>query len=124
MTWPTWITELIPAAPWLAALAILAFVGVKLWPIGRKLGHLIGEPARPGVEARPGLMERIANVEATQNDMQSKPDAVHHDGFPHSGNSLRDRVERIGRKLDNATAASAKSRTPSRAPSRRRSPKS
>lgn len=50
-------------------LIIGAVVAFQRWalPKLRQVGHLIddlaGEPARPGVEARPGLMERMKSVE-------------------------------------------------------------
>lgn len=73
----------LPVAPWLAAIAVVVLVVVKIWPLLRKLGHFLddvaGEPARPGVPARPGLMERLARIE--------------HEVFPNSGGSLRDRVD-------------------------------
>lgn len=69
--------------------AAVAMVVVKIWPLLRKLGHFLddvaGEPARPGVEARPGLMERLARIE--------------HEVFPNSGGSLRDRVDHTADQL-------------------------
>ena len=42
----------------------------KVAPVMRRLSHLvddlIGEPARTGVAARPGVMERLAQLEAGQ----------------------------------------------------------
>lgn len=98
----------LPVAPWLAAIAVVALVVVKIWPLLRKLGHFLddvaGEPARPGVPARPGLMERLSAVE-------SDTKAIHHEVFPNSGGSLRDQVDLLRgdvgdlkRKLDNDNA--------------------
>lgn len=87
---PAWVIEWLPVAPWLGALAILATAAVKLWPFFRRLGHFLddwlGEPARPGIDARPGAMERLAAIEADLAE-------VHHEVFPNSGNSLRDRAD-------------------------------
>lgn len=95
---PTWVTDLVQLAPWLAAVAVVAYVIVRVWPLVRKLGHFLddvaGEPERPGVPARPGLMERIGRIE--------------HEVFPNSGKSLRDAVDRQGQKLDTALAWQAK----------------
>ena len=51
-------------------LALLGALAAAVWkglPALRKVGHVLdditGEPARPGVDARPGLVERMANVE-------------------------------------------------------------
>jgi hypothetical protein len=51
-------------------IAILGTLAVGVWkglPSLRRFGHalddIVGEPARPGVDARPGLVERMANVE-------------------------------------------------------------
>lgn len=52
---------------------------VKLWPVVRKtnavLNDLSGEKARPGVPARPGVMERLQQVEkhAYQASFHSRP---------------------------------------------------
>lgn len=51
----------------LALLGALAAAAWKGLPSMRRFGHALdditGEPARPGVDARPGLVERMANVE-------------------------------------------------------------
>lgn len=50
-----------------ALLTAIAWTVRKLWPGVRKLNHFVddvmGEPARPGVPARAGLVERMANLE-------------------------------------------------------------
>lgn len=85
----------LPVAPWIVAIAVVALVVVKLWPLLRKLGHFLddvaGEPARPGVEARPGLMERLARIE--------------HEVFPNSGGSLRDRVDQTAQQVTEVNTA-------------------
>lgn len=85
----------LPVAPWLAALALVVLVVVKIWPLLRKLGHFLddvaGEPARPGVAARPGLMERLARIE--------------HEVFPNSGGSLRDRIDQTADQLAEVSTA-------------------
>lgn len=78
---------------WVAVgLTLLALVGAFLrwvWPILRRVGHLaddlLGEPARPGVQRRPGLVERVANIETELR--------------PNHGGSLRDAVDRVDRGL-------------------------
>ena len=50
---------------------VLLALALKM-PRARQIGHILddiaGEAARPGVEARPGLMERIQSVEASTNE--------------------------------------------------------
>ena len=63
----------------------------KVWPLLRKLGDFLddvaGEPARPGVAARAGLMERVQRIE--------------HELFPNSGKSMRDQIDRMEELLNN-----------------------
>lgn len=68
---PEWLSTMTigEAVATVAALVIVAGGLVKTVPFLRKFAHLIddlaGEPERPGVEARPGLMQRVASVEST-----------------------------------------------------------
>lgn len=81
------------------------FVSLK-WviPLGRKVSHFIddvaGEPERPGVPARPGLMERVTSIEQTQTKHGQTIDTVRHELFPNSGKSMRDQTNRMEQKLD------------------------
>lgn len=72
--------------------------------MARNLGHLVddvrGEPARPGVEARPGVLERLQAIEARLSK-------VEHEVTPNSGASMRDAVDRVESKLDGHLAAHA-----------------
>lgn len=98
---PDELAEWIRVAPWLVAAVLLVILAVwavrKVAPVLRKLGHLVddlvGEPARPGVAARPGLMERMTAVE-------DKTEVIRHEMFPNSGASLRDAVDKQGRAID------------------------
>ncbi len=49
--------------------------------ISRHVDDLVGEEARPGVPARPGIMQRLENIE--------------HELTTNSGSSLKDAVRRI-----------------------------
>lgn len=75
---------------WVAAIVLAVGVIAKAWPLVKKLSNFLddvmGEPARPGVPARLGLMERVMRVE--------------HELFPNSGKSLRDQTNRMEQKLD------------------------
>lgn len=108
---PAWIIDLIPLTPWLAAIAALVWVGFKVFPFLRKINHFIddvaGEPARPGVDARPGLMERLSVVEEKQDEQSislAKQSAalavVQHEVTTNHGSSLKDAVKKLERKFD------------------------
>lgn len=101
---PAWIVDLIPLTPWLAAIAALVWVAVKVWPFLRKISHFIddvaGEPARPGFEARPGLMERLGTVETKQDEQGAVLEVVQHEVTTNHGSSLKDAVKKLEKKLD------------------------
>lgn len=101
---PSWITDLIPVAPWVAAIAVLAWVGFKIFPSLRKIMHFIddvaGEPARPGVDARPGLMERVTSIELKQDEQADALEVVRHEVTTNHGSSLKDSVKGIELRLD------------------------
>ena len=70
---------------WVVAIVVVIGVIKKGWPLLKKLSDFLddvaGEPARTGVPARAGLMERVQRIE--------------HELFPNSGKSLRDQTDRI-----------------------------
>lgn len=105
---PGWISDLISVAPWLAA--VLIVVGAAVWSV-RKLGPFVlklvhfvddvaGEPARPGFEARPGLMERLATVETKQDEQGAAIEIVRHEVTTNHGSSLKDAVKKLEQKFD------------------------
>lgn len=82
---------------WAGVGTILLTLGAGLWralrAAGRLAGRLVdflddwnGEPARPGVPARLGVMERVRGIESWM-------DGVRHELQPNSGASLRDAVD-------------------------------
>ena len=83
-------------SPWiglaLLGLAALAWFFKKVLPIVRRVTHflddVLGEPARPGFEARPGLMERMAIQEADIRE-------VKHEVTYNHGSSLKDAMRRV-----------------------------
>jgi hypothetical protein len=93
VTVPQWISDVITVAPWLGAFLVLgAAVGflVKTFgPFAKKVGQFLddwaGEEERPGVPAKRGVMQRLADIE--------------HELHPNSGGSLRDAVDRQGKAL-------------------------
>jgi hypothetical protein len=50
-----------------------------------------GEPKRPGVQSRPGVMERLERLESLSLE-------VHHEIKPNGGNSMNDKVTRIDKR--------------------------
>lgn len=93
---PGWVGDLTVAeiVAWLAGLGAVGYGIKRLWPGLRRLVHLFddlaGTPGRPGVEARPGLMERLASVETTQESMAGQIKAINHEVHANSGKSLKD----------------------------------
>jgi hypothetical protein len=78
-------------------IAGLGTIGVfvkKGIPFIRKVSHFIddmlGEEARPGVPAQPGVIARLSTIE--------------HELHPNGGGSLRDQTNRIEKKVDDHLA--------------------
>lgn len=84
---PEWLPYLVATAFTLVIGAIIWLVKVA-WPFVRKLSHFVddvaGEPDRPGVPGRPGLMVRVAHIE--------------HEVKTNHGSSLKDAVKRVEEK--------------------------
>ncbi|MFD3848207.1 hypothetical protein ACFWVB_20240 [Streptomyces microflavus] len=90
---------------WGGALTILGGLGAVLWRAargvvrtGRRMNEFMddwyGEGPRPGVPARPGLMERVSG-------MEDRLSGVEHELHPNDGGSLRDAVDQANRRLAN-----------------------
>lgn len=99
----TGVPALDTALVWGGAISVLAGVGTVAWRIvraamqlGSKAGQFFedwyGEEGRPGVPARPGVMERVGGIE----DRLSR---VEHELYPNSGESLRDAVDEANARL-------------------------
>lgn len=101
---PDWLADMTVAD----VLGVALLLGVlytlvrKLHPVSRRLVHLIddlaGENARPGVPARPGLMERVAGNEAALAALLKRLEPIERavmQLLPDHGTHLADRVERM-----------------------------
>lgn len=103
---PQWISDVISVAPWLGAIVVCVFFGIKigrfLAPLFREIRNFLddwnGEPPRPGVKGRDGVMARLG--------------AIEHEVRPNTGSSMKDGVGRLennlsamGKKLDAHIAA-------------------
>ncbi|MFE0545228.1 hypothetical protein [Streptomyces sp. NPDC058891] len=84
-------------------LTALVGVAVAVWRVVRAglrffrrvelfMDDWYGEPARPGVPGRPGVMERVSGID-------DRLTRVEHELQPNSGQSLRDAVDLANRRL-------------------------
>src|SRR5690554_1046744 len=100
-----WVTRLTVGeiAAIVGALLVVAGIVRKCWSPVRNFFRFIddvtGEPARPGHDAKPGLMERLAVVEGKQDRQGKAIDDIHHETHTNSGGSLKDGITRIERGL-------------------------
>ncbi|MGK5529373.1 hypothetical protein [Streptomyces sp. URMC 129] len=110
---------------WAGAVLGLAGVSTLLWRAGRGLARLIarvdevvddwrGSPERPGVPARPGVLERIAGIEERMCQLldrvarvESQAAAIEHELHPNGGSSLRDAVNRVDARTARVDARTA-----------------
>lgn len=88
---------------WGGAITVVSGLLAGLWRLGRgvvRTAHRMnefmddwyGEPARAGVPARPGVLERVAGMESRLGRME-------HELHPNAGGSLRDAVDEANRRL-------------------------
>ncbi|MDT0306880.1 hypothetical protein RM780_07875 [Streptomyces sp. DSM 44917] len=75
------------AAAWRGVRAVARVVG----RVDEVVDDWQGTPSRPGVEARPGVLERLAGIEA-------RVTRIEHEMKPNGGASLRDAVNRVDRR--------------------------
>lgn len=88
--------------PVLAAGTIAAAIAARRFSrrYGQAIRDLFGEPARPGVQARPGVMERLADYDARLSGMQEQLALVHHEMKPNGGKSIKDQINRLDPKYN------------------------
>ncbi len=111
------IGDVITALIWVGvALAGLKWVKPALKQIGDFLGDWQGQPARPGVDARPGVMEQLGTLKTDVNTLktdvdlarvlardaaESAADAAHHSKPDHGDSSY----DKLMKKIDGINAA-------------------
>ncbi len=78
---------LLVAAAGVLAVAVRATPRLRRW--ARQLDDLFGEEARPGVPARPGVMERLALHDDALREL-----------LPNGGSSIKDTVDRIDARTE------------------------
>lgn len=95
---------------WGGALTLAAAVGALAWKavrgtlrLGGKIEQFIddwnGEEERPGVPARPGVMERVGGIEDRMTGIEDRVARVEEQMNPNHGSSLRDAVDLANRRL-------------------------
>lgn len=108
----TWLADL----PVGSVLAVLALIGgvwaaiAKAWPRARRLGHLIddlaGEPPRPGVPARPGVMVRLEQLERRLATVETHSAQLVTNGGAHLADAIH-RIEKNSRAVESDADRSA-----------------
>lgn len=87
----------------LLALGVLVWVARKVAPVVRRTNHflddVLGEPARPGFDARPGLMQRVQVIE-------DRVGGIEHEVTYNHGSSMKDAVRRLETALHGHLAVS------------------
>lgn len=80
-----------------AGLVTVVVGGVmKAWPWLSRfkdfMDDLMGEPARPGVEARPGVVESVSRLSKEMMEIRAKVTSADYHSRPNGGNSSYDRL--------------------------------
>ncbi|MXM67086.1 hypothetical protein GR925_27565 [Streptomyces sp. HUCO-GS316] len=95
---------------WGSVVSLLLGIGTGVWRVGRVLVRLTkgveqyltdwyGEPDRPGVPARPGVLVRLQRAEEGLAGIGERLGRLEHEMQPNSGASLRDAVDRVNTAL-------------------------
>lgn len=89
-------------AAWIVGIAAAIAVLAKFFQVTRKLftflDEVTGEPAAYGRPAKPGLVEKVDQIQTEQSAHTEQIQRVLHELFPNSGSSLRDAVDRLERQ--------------------------
>jgi hypothetical protein len=86
-------------AAWVVGISAAIAVLVKFFNVSRKLfaflDEVTGEPAAFGRAAKPGLVEKVDQIQTEQANHTVLIERALHELFPNSGGSLRDVVDRL-----------------------------
>lgn len=99
------------AAALITAITVMTVAVIKTSKFVKRIVHFtddfLGEKERPGVPARPGLTERLHQLETCTNRIDErlnlieyKVQSIDKELQPNSGLSLRDAVSRIEKRLE------------------------
>lgn len=89
-------------AAWVGGISVILVALAKFLQVSRKLfsflDEVTGEPAAYGRPAKPGLVEKVDQIQTEQTAHTEQIKRVLHELFPNSGSSLRDAVDRLERQ--------------------------
>lgn len=102
---PGWVPDFIvdmtvgDIVSFLAAIAFIWLVVRKVRPFFEGIRNFLedwnGTIARPGVERRAGVMERLDNVDGRLTTVEVELDKANHQLHPNGGSSVADKVNQI-----------------------------
>lgn len=107
---PTGIEALDHALFWGSAASLVLAIGTGVWRVLRVLIRLVkgveqyltdwyGEPERPGVPPRPGVLVRLQRAEEGLTGIGRRLEGLEHEMQSNGGTSLRDAVDGMNRRL-------------------------
>lgn len=121
---PADLAAWIPVAPWaVGVVGVLIVLGIVLkWvvtsvaPVVRRFNHFLddflGQPERPGREAQPGMMQRMANQDAVIDRLVDSVALVSGEFKTNHGSTVKDDLKQIqasvsalSRRFDDHVAA-------------------
>jgi tetrahydromethanopterin S-methyltransferase subunit G len=105
------LENLIQVAAIVTAITILTVGIIKVTKFFKKTVHFfddfLGEEERPGVPTRPGMSERISNMESCikkvdsrLEDIEGKVVKINYELQPNSGMSIKDAINRIEKRVN------------------------
>lgn len=87
----------------LAAGTTIVVTTIKLFKVAQRFIHFLddyfGTEERPGVERKPGVAERLKNIEDNLGYLCVRVDTVEKELQPNHGTSLRDSINRIEKRV-------------------------